>query len=306
MKTNQAANVSRAALSGYLTILAVCLDLVGQVRAGQTASGAPTGETPAPPAPSRAPLKSVREGPSPDTESAIHGFPAFLDSFGKKQADGDFVQSPEGNALHVKVMFDFGAGHHIQENALFRQKPRLTQESWSWSETKNKEILRRFEVDFRSGKASAEKGEGKDAKRWSENLKIEPGRTFAGVGFVLAIKSLRVRLMKGERIEMQAIGLTPKPRLVTVELSYGSLDQMTMAGRTVNGDRFLIHPKVPAIAKLFVDVTDTIIWLTTPPTVGFLRWEGRLVEVNDPAIRVDLYSGDHSGPARPLHANDHH
>jgi len=65
------------------------------------------------------------------------------------------------------------------------------------------------------------------------------------------------------------------------------------------GDRFIIHPKVPAIAKVFVEAGDTHIWLTQPPAVGFLRWEGPLVETSDPMVRVDLLSGEQSGPATP-------
>ena len=49
---------------------------------------------------------------------------------------------------------------------------------------------------------------------------------------------------------------------------------MKMSGRLLKGDRFVIHPKIPAIAKLFVKVPDTRIWLTNPPPAGFLRWEG--------------------------------
>jgi len=72
-----------------------------------------------------------------------------------------------------------------------------------------------------------------------------------------------------------------------------------MAGRTIDGDRFLVHPKIPAIAKLFVKVPDAQIWLTPPPT-GFLRWEGALAEPSDPIIRVDVLPGGTSEAATPV------
>jgi hypothetical protein len=37
-----------------------------------------------------------------------------------------------------------------------------------------------------------------------------------------------------------------------------------MGGRSVRGDEFVIHPEIPLIAKLFVNVPDTKIWLTNP------------------------------------------
>lgn len=59
----------------------------------------------------------------------------------------------------------------------------------------------------------------------------------------------------------------------------------------------MIQPEIPAIAKLFVKIPDTQVWLTPPPS-GFLRWEGPLVEPSDPLVRVDLASGGESGPAK--------
>ena len=72
---------------------------------------------------------------------------------------------------------------------------------------------------------------------------------------------------------------------------------MKMGGRSLKGDRFIIHPEIPLIAKLFVNVPDTKIWLTNPAAAGFLRWEGPTVLPTDPIIRVDLISSEKSGPA---------
>jgi hypothetical protein len=72
---------------------------------------------------------------------------------------------------------------------------------------------------------------------------------------------------------------------------------MSMGERTVSGDRFIIHPDVPVVARAFIEVHDTKIWLTLPRPAGFLRWEGAIVEPDDPIIRVDLLPGDRSGAA---------
>jgi hypothetical protein len=123
------------------------------------------------------------------------------------------------------------------------------------------------------------------------------------VGFTVALRNLRDRIVRGEIIELRAVGFTPKPRLVTVRISHGGIDQMIMAGRRVSGDRFDIRPKVPAIAKLIVEAPDTRIWLTRPWPAGFLRWEGAFAEPSDPVFRVDLLPGDPSGPAEPAPAS---
>lgn len=237
----------------------------------------------------------------PNIETTLHGFPALLDLQGRKLGNGEFSQWLDANnLLHVIIDYDLGGGHHIEEKATFKQRPMLTQVEWFWSETQNTQVIRRFEVDFNSGKAVAEKREGNKVKRWSEDIKVEPGRTFAGFGFVLAIKTHLAQLKAREKVELNAVGFTPKPHVVTVELSYGGVNQMGMGGRSLKGDLFIIHPRLPAIVKAIVPVKDTHIWLTMPPAVSFLRWEGPLVEVGDPFIRVDLLSCGPSTPAMPV------
>jgi hypothetical protein len=237
-------------------------------------------------------------GALPDFEAALHGFPAMFDSAGKKIADGEFTQWLEGEHLHVKITYDFGNGHRIEEKTAFREQPILVQEEWSWEEVSNGQVARRFRIDFASGKAEAEKREEKGLTRWAEKVKVEPGHTFAGFGFTLAIKTARSRLVGGENVEFAAIGFLPKPRVVAVEISYGGLGEMEMGQRKVRGEHFMIHPEVPAIARAFVEVHDTGIWLTSRP-YGFLRWEGPLLEPSDPIVRVDLLPGERSGPAAP-------
>lgn len=127
---------------------------------------------------------------------------------------------------------------------------------------------------------------------------IEPGGTFAGFGFTLALQNLRDRLIKGEALELKAVGFNPKPKVVTVKLTWQGVDRVPMSGRELRGDNFMIRPEIPAIAKIFVKLPDTHIWLTPPPA-GFLRWEGPLAEPGDPLVRVDLGSGGESGQARP-------
>jgi hypothetical protein len=239
-------------------------------------------------------------GTLPDIEGAVHGFPALYDQQGRKLADGEFTQWLEGDLLYSTNLSEFDVAHRIVETFVLRVQPRLIQESWSWSETNNEELVRSFVVDFATGHATVAKREGDEIKRWSADLKIHPGRTFAGAAFVTVLKSLRARLCQDEKIELEAVGFMPKPRVVSVELSFASRDQVAMVGRIVPGDRFVIHPQVPAIAKLFVDVADTRIWLTASRPAGFLRWEGALVEVGDPIVRSDLLPGTTSRPAEPV------
>lgn len=231
-------------------------------------------------------------------EGTAHGFPSMLDANGKKIADGEFVQELEDGRLSVTLKYRFKNGSRTEEKAVFRQKPELIEEEWSWREMKDGDVVRQYAVDFKGQIATAKKRENGAVKDWSEKIEVRSGQTFVGYGFVIALQNLRARLVKGEAIELQAIGFTPSPKVVTVKITHGGPEQMEMGDRSPQGDNFLLQPQVPAIAKLFVKVPDTHIWLTQPPAM-FLRFEGPLMEPNDPIIRVDLLSGGESGPAKP-------
>lgn len=232
-------------------------------------------------------------------EGAARGFPVLRDLSGKKLADGDFVQWIEDGRLHVRITY-VGPSRRIEERAVFRQRPELIQDAWSLEESRNGKLYRRFEVNFVAGTATAKKQGEDELEAWSENVDVDAGRAFAGYGFTLAVKGLRKRLLRGEHVELQAVGFTPKPKVVTVELSYGGLDSVRMSDRVLRGERYVIHPKLSVFAKLFVDVPDQQIWLTSPAPAAFLRWEGFFAEPSDPITRVDLLPGGSSGPATPV------
>ncbi len=207
--------------------------------------------------------------------------------------------SLEWSVRGFPVLRDLGGRRRAEEEVVLRQRPQLAQESWSFREWQGGKPTRAFTVDLRTGAASAVKEEKGETKHWSETLDVVEGQTFAGFGFSLAIKALRERMVKGETITLKGIGFAPKPRLAAVELSYGGRDRIRMAGRTIAADRFIVHPKIPAIAKLFIKVPDAQIWMTTPPA-GFLRWEGAMAEPDDQIIRVDLLPGGTSEAAVPV------
>src|SRR5215813_4470064 len=193
---------------------------------------------------------------------AAHGYPGLYDVSGKKLANAEFRQWVENKRLHVTITYAFPAGELYEEHAQFRQHPELIQEKWSWKESKDGKVQREFTADFLSGTASAHiREEHKDV---SSTIKVEPGRTFAGFGFAIALSNLRKRLLGGEQVQLKAVGFSPFPTLsaqvVTVTLSYGGLDHMRMAGRLLKGDHFIVHPEIFFLAKLFVEVPDTNIW----------------------------------------------
>ena len=218
-------------------------------------------------------------------ETALRASPVLRDATGQKIADGNFTQSVESDGLHVHIVYT-GNDRRIEETAVLRQRPELSQTKWQWRESLRGKEIRTFEIDFGSGMATAVKTEKGEPRRWSEKLDITQGQTFAGFGFTLAIKALRERLMKGETVNLKAVGFTPQPREVTVAISYAGRESIRTGDRPVAAEHYVIHPRVPAIAKWFIKAPDANVWLTPPPAV-FVRFEGALVEPSDPIVRID-------------------
>jgi hypothetical protein len=227
---------------------------------------------------------------------AAHAYPQILDLNGKRLGTGEYVQEIQGDRLKVRITYHLKDGRVIEEKGTFHQGSEFSPKEWSWQERRAGIIQREYAIHFDSAQAMAHKHENGNERNWSEKIKVESGHTFAGFGFTLVLQNLRDRLRKGEAITLQAVGFTPKPRVVAVRLSYAGTDRVPMSERILPGEHFLVQPQIPAIAKLFIKISDTHIWLTPPPS-GFLRWEGPLAEPSDPLVRVDFSSGGESGAA---------
>src|ERR1700674_3729091 len=184
--------------------------------------------------------------PSHVHEGDAQAFTAMTDVQGRPVADSRYSQWIEGGLLHIQTRSDFPGGRTVVEHATLRLPPQLEQESWEWSEKNGDRLVRMYGVDFKTGKAVARRVD--QGKHWNEDLSIEPGKTFAGIGFLAAVKALRAQLAVGQHFELRAVAMTPTPRVAAVTVTRDGPSPVRMAGRTIAGDRYTIHPEIPAIA----------------------------------------------------------
>jgi hypothetical protein len=222
-------------------------------------------------------------------EGDVQAFTSLTDAQGKALADGRYAQFVKDGVLHIEARYDFPGGRVAIEKAEIKLHPEIEQLAWSWNEKDGETPIRAMWIDFRTGKAHSDHFQSHE--RWDEQFKVEPGRTFAGIAFIEAIKAVRDKMKPGEWTELKAIAMTPKPRMATVKVTHDGGERIRMAGRMIDADKFTIHPEVPAIAKLFVKVNDQYIYLVAGKPAAFLRYSGPLCEAADPIVHVDLIAG---------------
>lgn len=231
-------------------------------------------------------------------EGVALGFPELTQLDAKPVAEGTFEQWIENGKLNVKIQYAFKDGRTTEERLTLAQAPELKQESWSWQEKRGDQLIRQFQIDFNKKRARAlkfEQQESKEAnglekKEWNENLDdIVPGQTFAGIGMSFAVKNLMDRLIKGEKIILKAVSFTPKPRVTDIEVSRHSEETIPVSAQKTQAHHIVMHPKIPAVAKIFVEIKDLHLWISTIKPHSILRFEGPHQEPNDPVIRLNVY-----------------
>ena len=159
--------------------------------------------------------------------------------------------------------------------------------SLSWSTAAARSRGRRYEVDFDAKRAVAHKGND----HWDQSIGVEPGRTFAGIGFALAVSQLLPRLRAGEKIDLEAIALLPRPRTSGVEVSLRGETTLRRAGKSLAVVEVVIHPKVPWPVSMFIHPKDVHLFFYKDDPPQLLRAIQPLVEVGDPVVQIDVLPG---------------
>jgi hypothetical protein len=234
-------------------------------------------------------------------EGELYALPSLLDDHGTALATSTLTQWFEGGRLHVSIVHAFADGRRAVERARFSQGKELGQEVWSWEERRGDRIVRVFEVDLLAGRARGRKV-GKDGKEetWDEQVKVEPGRTFAGLGIVYAAKQLAGRIVAGEDAKLRGVVFLPKPVSVPLKVKHARRETLAIGGRDVDADRFEVRPDLKGLEKLVELVKDPAgadVWLHhgAPPMI--LRIRSPLVELRDPVVVIETL-----GAPRPLRA----
>lgn len=219
-------------------------------------------------------------------EGDLRGLPEMRDMQGRLLGRGNFAQWVDGSGIHVKVTYDQLNGDRIEEmTTLSTQGGDLAQRAWSWQRASGGRVVERYVMDFDAGEGrTLLVRDGKREER-RERLPVVKGQTFAGIGFTFALKNIYPRVANGERVTLEGIAFTPRPRKAKVLVSSVGTETVRSGGRSLRADHLVVHPQVPRVAKLFVNVSDSQLWFQRGQPPGFIRAEVQMQSLG--MVRID-------------------
>lgn len=236
-------------------------------------------------------LSADRGGPVPVRHAigALHGFPSMSAAGpeGQVVADGELTQEVTGQRVVVRARWRFADGLVAEERDELRAGTSLSQERFSWVERRAGQEIRRFEVDFASGEATATTRD-RDGEPRREHARLELPRDRAFAGYGLALAASQLGLAAGAKAELTMVAFTPAPRAVALEVRREREEAVSVAGRAVPCDRYALHPVLPFPLRLVVHPRDGHLWLTRAAPPALVRAEHPLAAKDDPRVVIDV------------------
>jgi hypothetical protein len=230
-------------------------------------------------------------------EGTLRGLPEMRDQQGQLLGRGNFAQWVDGSGIHVKVTYDQLNGDRIEETTtLSTEGGDLAQRAWSWQRASGGQVVERYAMNFDTGEGRTLLVRSGRREERRERLSVVKGQTFAGIGFTFALKNVYPRLVRGERVVLEGIAFTPRPRKAKVLVSSTGVETVRSGGRSLRADHLVIHPQVPKVAKLFVNVPDSHLWFLRGRPPGFVRADVQMQSLG--VVRIDSVPGAPPAAAR--------
>lgn len=207
-------------------------------------------------------------------ESPLRASPVLRTPSGQHLADGDFIQTLDGDLVDSRLTFRFADGSLHDEQSVFSQRGalrllrhRLLQTGPSFPLNIRASLERegeRYEVRYRDA----------DEHRWrrtSGRFALPPD-VYNGM-----VPALIRQLAPAVGGHFHVIAFTPHPRLVQVHVTSVRDDEVVARGRLVSAMRFQLKPEVGGLASLFAaDLPPVLCWVSRGDTPRFAGFQGPL------------------------------
>ena len=229
-------------------------------------------------------------------QGSLHGFLILSTADGQPIASGDLVQSPHGDHVTSRLVFQFKDGSVQEETVDFSQRQafkvlsdHLVQKGPAFQHPMD------VTIDGASGRVTV-RTRGDDGKDQVFDDRLALPADLAN-GLLL---TLLTNLPRGSGpFTVSMVAAAPKPRLVKLRIAPAGKDSLTIAGSSRQATRYDVKVEIGGIAGLVAPLLgkqppDTHVWVLEGEVPAFVKAEGPLY-FGGPPWRIELAS-----PAWPI------
>jgi hypothetical protein len=222
-------------------------------------------------------------------EGVSHGFLVLRTPDGKAIADGDLTQIAEGDRVTNKMSFKFLDGSFFEETTIFSQRGtfRLLKDQVIQKGPQFKPPME-TSIDAATGQVTVRYTDehGKE-KVLTERLELPPD-VANGILFTL-LKDIEPKV---PQTTVSYVAVTPKPRLVHLELIPQNQEPFSIGSYSHKAFRYLVKVKIGGVAGLIAPLVgkkppDMQAWVLAEAAPAFVRFDGPLYG-NGPMWRMEL------------------
>lgn len=246
------------------------------------------------------PLTAVADRvPVGHKEGLVHGFLLLRALDGKVLADGDLIQTAEGDRVTTRLVFRFKDGSLHDETTVFSEHgdfrlltDHLIQKGPAFEHPVE------VTIDVSKGKVTVLHEEGHKAKVDSEHLKL-PADLANGITLVL-MKNIYPEALE---TNVSMLVATPEPRMVKLKISPHGEESFRIGDTERKATHFVVKVELGGLTGVLAEVfgkepPDTNVWILEGEAPTFVRSEGPLC-AGCPVWRIELVSP--AWPEPPAH-----
>jgi hypothetical protein len=216
-------------------------------------------------------------------EGVTHGTLVLRSAQGEVLANGELLQTPQGDAVSSRLVFRFKDGSLYDETVAFTQKKvfrlisyRLAQRGPSFDET--------TEVAFDRADGRYRARAGEESADGTLDLPEDLHNGMTG----MLIRNLKA----GATAQGHVYAFTPKPRLLRTTLAPEGEDRYQVGDLTQTAARYLVTMDLGGLTGVVAtvlgkDPPDLRFWVSTGALPAFLKFEGAMY-LKGPRWRIEL------------------
>jgi hypothetical protein len=219
-------------------------------------------------------------------EGMAHGFLTLSDLDGKHLADGEVTQTADSGNVTSHLVFRFQDGSLYDDTTVYTQKGHFhlvsdhsVQRGPSFREPLDTTI------DARSGSVKVRTLRDREEKIIQEQIDIPPS---TANGLLLTL----LNHLQGRGATVDYVAMTPKPRLVKLEISKMGEDRVRRGSINATLVNYVVKIHIPGIAGLLAPLvgkqpSDMKVSVIGGPVPSFVRFEGPLY-AQGPVWRIEV------------------